>query len=325
MRQRNAGIGGTAIGRGNARHHLERNTGRSQFRDFLAATAEHEGITALEAQHALAFSRQAHQRTVDVLLRQRVLVALLAHVQTFRIAPHQFHDGRRYQCIVQHDVALLHQAHRAQRQQIGIAGTGTDEVDLAVARCVRQQLLQGRIGRGLIAGQHCFGGGAIKEGFPDPSAHRLRHTFADRGAAFADIGQQPPIARRQHGFQTFAPAPYQYRRCAGRGQRDQQRAAVHDRRCDPAAGLRIVHCIDPDATRLGFGRNAPVQCRVVGRGDRHTTAIQLQGIECLGDPQRCQFVQHRLRDQTDIRTGATQQPDLAQGHLTAAHDQNGLA
>src|SRR5690606_17793872 len=64
--QRNAGIGGAAIGGGDARHHLERNTISRQLLDLLPAPAADEGIAALEPQYPLALFRQPHQQLVDL-------------------------------------------------------------------------------------------------------------------------------------------------------------------------------------------------------------------------------------------------------------------
>ena len=64
----NAGIGQAADARGDARHDAERHAGARQRLRFLAAAPEHEGIAALQPQHALALPRQIDQQVGNVAL-----------------------------------------------------------------------------------------------------------------------------------------------------------------------------------------------------------------------------------------------------------------
>ena len=89
MREGDTGIRGTAGRGGNSRNHLKRNTLGRQRIDFLSAATEDEGIAALEAHHPLALLGQPHQQMIDVFLRQRVIIALLAGINTPGVAPHQ--------------------------------------------------------------------------------------------------------------------------------------------------------------------------------------------------------------------------------------------
>ena len=89
MREGDTGIRGTAGRGGNSRNHLKRNTLGRQRIDFLSAATEDKGIAALEPHHPLALLGQPHQQMIDVFLRQRVIIALLAGINTPGVAPHQ--------------------------------------------------------------------------------------------------------------------------------------------------------------------------------------------------------------------------------------------
>src|SRR5690606_5473228 len=145
MRQRNAGVGGAAGSCGNARHDLEGNTRRGQFLDLLTTTTEDDGTPALQEQPALGLLLELHPQATDVLLRHGVLRTLLADMDALGIAAAEVEDGLTDETVVEHDVRLLHQAQRAEGQQIRITRTGTNEVDLTLRRfrlALRQHVLQ---------------------------------------------------------------------------------------------------------------------------------------------------------------------------------------
>ena len=126
MGQRYAGRRGAAGGSGHAGHHPKGHAGGRQRQQLFPATAEDEGITALEAYHQATTPRLAHQQCVDRLLRQAVLAARLAGKQPFGGGWDLGQDLCRHQLVVDHQFGLLQQAPRFAGQQFGIAGAGTD-------------------------------------------------------------------------------------------------------------------------------------------------------------------------------------------------------
>ena len=71
-----------------------------------------------------------HQALVDELLRRRMASAALAHGDLLGV--HGKRDRiRMHQRVVEDDIGFGQQTCGAQRQQIGIAGAGADQPDLA--------------------------------------------------------------------------------------------------------------------------------------------------------------------------------------------------
>ncbi len=187
---------------------------------------------ALEPQHALAGARQAHQLGVDFVLRHGVLIAALADENTLGVTAHQVEDGRRKQAVVQNHVRLLHQPQGAERQQIRIAGTGADQIDLAWRRLTRQQALQFCRGGGIVAAQGGLRTGSIEKPLPDRAALRQFAGLGDARPLAMQKRRQPAVACRQPGLELLAQTPRQNRRRTAAGDRDLQRRAVDYRRSD---------------------------------------------------------------------------------------------
>ena len=106
-------------------------SGLGQMLAFLAAAAEHEGIAALEAQHALAGLGEFDQAEGNIVLDGRRLAAALAGIFEFGAGPDPAQDVRVDQGIVDHDVAGLHGVVAEQRHEAGRAGAGAHQPDPA--------------------------------------------------------------------------------------------------------------------------------------------------------------------------------------------------
>ena len=131
--QRDTGVA-SATGRcGDARYDLEGHALTGQRVDLLPSAAEDEGITALQAHHALSLFGQVREQLVDLLLAHRMLVAFLADIDAFGIAARHVQHGFGDQAVVDDDIGLLHQAQCAEGQQIGITRSAADQVDLTHA------------------------------------------------------------------------------------------------------------------------------------------------------------------------------------------------
>ena len=131
MGQRDAGIRGDPIRRGHTRHDLERDPVVGERFEFLAAAAEDERVTALQAHDTFAFAGEPDEQRADAILRQRVAVAFLADVDELGARSRQRNDFRRHQPVVNDRVGTLDHSQRAQRQQFGVARTSADERDAA--------------------------------------------------------------------------------------------------------------------------------------------------------------------------------------------------
>ena len=134
VRERYAGISGAAYRRRDARTNLKRHALVGERFDLLAAASEHEGIAALQPQHALALSGEADQHLADLALRRGVISRAFADIDALRLPRYEVEDRGIDEPVIEHDVGLLHQAQRAERQEIGIAGAGAHEIDLAHPR-----------------------------------------------------------------------------------------------------------------------------------------------------------------------------------------------
>ena len=129
-RQRNAEPGGGALRGRYARDDVEGDTGRNQGRDFLIEAPEHQRIAGLETHDPASGGGESHHQIVDVVLPARGAVTLLADVDALRTRWRKCEHLRRNELIVQDDIGLLQRAQRLQRQQLRVAGTGTDEADV---------------------------------------------------------------------------------------------------------------------------------------------------------------------------------------------------
>jgi hypothetical protein len=72
---------------GHARNDLEGYAGGGQSLGLLAAAPEHERISALEANDALAVARQLHEQRVDLILLHRRCAGFLADVAQLGVRP----------------------------------------------------------------------------------------------------------------------------------------------------------------------------------------------------------------------------------------------
>jgi hypothetical protein len=68
MGNRNSGVCGSGDASGDACNDLERHRCVVESLGFLAATAEHERVAALETNDALAFARELDEKRVDLAL-----------------------------------------------------------------------------------------------------------------------------------------------------------------------------------------------------------------------------------------------------------------
>ncbi len=129
--KRDTGISGGASGGRDAGHHGEGDPLCRQHLQLLAATAKHEGITALEAHHTVTRPGVFHQEAVGLFLGHAVGTGLLADRDQGGITAHQIQDLRRDQLVIEHHFRLLDLLQRLEGQQTRIARARTDQHHLA--------------------------------------------------------------------------------------------------------------------------------------------------------------------------------------------------
>lgn len=124
-----AGRGGDSDRRGYAGHYLEWHTCLMQGFRLLAPASEDERVSALQSRNMQPRSCSIDQQRVDVLLPQRLVPALLAHEDAFRGRWSLGNQGGVNQPIEHYDVGCSDCLDTFDRDESGIAWTGTHEVD----------------------------------------------------------------------------------------------------------------------------------------------------------------------------------------------------
>ena len=99
-----------------------------------------------------------------------MLGATLADVHSLGMGRHEVHDCGRHQPVVEHHVRLLQQTKCTQRHQVGIARTGTDQVDFTRStELIRfgQRLIEQRLCLQAIATEDSLGNGSLQHVLPE--------------------------------------------------------------------------------------------------------------------------------------------------------------
>ena len=262
--------GGARVRRRDAGHHLDGDAGRTHRRHLFRRTAEHEGVAALEARHALTFERLAHENAIDVVLGGGRPFGLLADVDALSVAPCVFEDDGIDETVDDENVGLLQPLLRPERQQIGIARTAADEGD--AARGARPGA--GRLELALELALSSGGFTAQYGGAPYPGEQRLPqatprgcigeavlHPAPQRHGA---LGHSAEV-RWQPGFDLGFDLAGENGRSALSADGDHDRIAVDDRRHDEGAFGRAVDHVVRNAQRFRRARDVRVGgCIVVG-------------------------------------------------------------
>ncbi len=116
---------------GDAGHHVHRHTGGMAGFRLLAAASEHEGIAALEANDIMSRQSFPHEQGVDLFLLHRVPRAAFGHGDQASRGLRHGQDRRIDQSVVHDERGIHQQPGGAQRQEIGVSGTGADQMDSA--------------------------------------------------------------------------------------------------------------------------------------------------------------------------------------------------
>ena len=130
VRERDAGVGGTGDGAGDAGHFFEGNAGVHEFFGFFAASAEYIGIAALQTGNDLAFLRLGDEELVDIALLHGVVARDFADVDEFRVGAG---DGEQFvagKVVVDHHISFGKDLSAFAGEQAGIAGACADEINV---------------------------------------------------------------------------------------------------------------------------------------------------------------------------------------------------
>ena len=279
VRERDTRIRRDPVRGRNARHDLKWNPLFGEGFNLLTAAPEDEGIAAFDPQHPFALARQLHHQRVDILLRQRVVVALFADINPLRVLAHQVHDGVRHQGVMQYDVRLLHQTQCAKGQQIRISGARAHQIDLTHRTrlgCTIQRGLQIAFRDVLLTGKHALCYTTFEHVFPeDPASRASGQAVLDPVAVARGKVCQAAVRGGNQRFEPRAHHPGQHGRGAATRNRDDERRAVKYRGHDEGAEGGAVDHVDGDPQILGRARNRSVDRVIVRGGDRERRTRQM--------------------------------------------------
>ena len=298
------------------------------------------GSPPLSRSTRLPSLREPDQQLADLFLRQRVVGAPLADIDALGLAPHEVHDARIDQTVVEHDVGLLHQPERAEGQQVGVARAGADEIDLAERRPFAafrraiERFGERRLGRRLVAGEHQLGDRPFERAFPEASPRgRRAEPGVDQRARAADERGEPAVGGGDQRLQARAQHPPEQRRSAAGRDRHDERRAIEDRGRDEVAEVGAVGDADRRSGAGEGGVEPFVSGGIAGRdiadeaagevGPRRLARDMGEG-EAFAERRELLFVEPRRVDR-DKRAGARQRFDAARRHQTAADDRRSLA
>jgi hypothetical protein len=93
---------------------------------LFRAPAEHEGVSALQPHDTLAAPGCANHETVDGLLFDTGSTGALAHAEALGLRQAAERVGV-HQGVVQHEIGLFNASKRANRPELGVARTSTDQ------------------------------------------------------------------------------------------------------------------------------------------------------------------------------------------------------
>ena len=133
MGERNTGIGRDAQRRGDPRDDLERDARVGEGLGLFPAPPEDERVAPFEPDDGQAAPGAVDQHAADLFLRIGMRGLLLAHVEALGPGRREIQEALGRQVVEQHAIRAFEGAASFQGEQIGVAWSCADEVDLAHA------------------------------------------------------------------------------------------------------------------------------------------------------------------------------------------------
>ena len=273
---------------GDAGDDLDLDAGIAQGCELFAGAAEHERIAALEPHHGLAGARALDHQLLDLVLRDAVVALRLADRDQLDLAAGMFEHASAGEPVVENDIGGFQRAHRLQRQQLGIAGTGADEKHAALrGLCLHRgfdRLAHEAACFGVFTGKGRFARGAVEHAFPEfPPRAPSRKLLGDGIAEISGKTRQRIEPWMQLALEPGAQALGEHGRGTLGADGDRHLAAIDDGRHDEAAQSRLVRNIDGNAERAGDRRDAGILIVVAGGGNDQRPAADLIDAGTRGD------------------------------------------
>ena len=106
MGHRDSGVGRHGQSGSHAGHFLKGNAVFLQQLQLLTASAEQEGVAALQTNHTFPLQRLFQQNLIDPILGHGVVAGLFADIDFFRIFRHQTQNVGADQPVKDHDLRL---------------------------------------------------------------------------------------------------------------------------------------------------------------------------------------------------------------------------
>src|SRR5216110_1399152 len=228
---------------------------------------------------------------------------------------------------------------QAQREEVGIARAGADQVYLAQP-CDRadgelrgEELAPERPLRLCgVPAQQLRGDGTRGDTLPEAAtgegAERAVHAPALRAHEARERAETPGKQR----LDLLAHAPREHRRMSARAHRDDDRRAIDDRRKDEGRELGVIDDVDRHAPLARAGCDACVRGAIRGGGDDGDGSREMLGRELFGNlPQlaACGLLRelrvHARRHDGHAGARPAQPRRLAQRNRPAAHHHDGMA
>ena len=276
MGERNAGRRRAAQGGGDARHDRDRKAGAGL--DFLAATAEHEGIARLQPHHRLAGAHAADQLGVDLVLRPPDLALRLptATSSASRRARASTAGGTRSSC-------RMASASRRSCAALSVRRSGSPgpaptmwAMPTGASRGGRRRARPARrAGAGIVAGQDQArrGSSTRRRQVRRRAGSTIRALTWARNVAASRARLADALGRTR--LDTAAQGGGERRRGAAGRDRHHDIVAVDDRRQDEIAKSRPVGHVHRHAERLGDPLGNRVVLEVPGSDENGGRAAQV--------------------------------------------------
>ena len=129
--QRAGNCGGGGESSRDAGDNFEIDAGLAERRHLLRGAAEDERVAALQAHHAAACKGMLRHQRVDFFLGDGFGAATLADVDDLGAATSEVKDRLRDKIVVEDDVGIPDETSGLYGEQVGITGTGANEIDLS--------------------------------------------------------------------------------------------------------------------------------------------------------------------------------------------------